>query len=91
MPLDPELLRERFDPEKFIVKLTPINPTASAVTAGIEGLIDPDDPRPGEAIARRLERLGYETILSIGDVEENRIGSNCGMYLARARQKDKVA
>ena len=85
VPLDPEALREWFDPEKFIVKLTPINPTVSAVSAGLEGVIDPDEPRSGEVIAQSFERLGYRTILSIGDVEENRIGSNCGMYLTRAR------
>jgi 23S rRNA (adenine2503-C2)-methyltransferase len=30
-----------------------------------------------------LRQSGYEVILSIGEVEENAIGSNCGQYLRR--------
>jgi len=29
----------------------------------------------------KLRSSGYEVILSIGEVEENRIGSNCGQYV----------
>jgi len=82
--LDPGRLAPLFSPERFLVKLTPINPTVAARSAGIEGLIDPDDPETGRAVARRFEELGYETILSIGETAENEIGSNCGMYAARA-------
>jgi len=32
-------------------------------------------------LVERFEGLGYETILSIGEVRENAIGSNCGMYV----------
>jgi 23S rRNA (adenine2503-C2)-methyltransferase len=78
-PLDPERLRERFSPEVFAVKLTPINPTFASRRAGLVGLIDPSDPAAGERVADRFRRAGYETILSIGELAENRIGSNCGM------------
>ena len=30
-----------------------------------------------------LRGRGYEVIVSIGELEENRIGSNCGQYLKR--------
>lgn len=82
-PLEPERLAELFSPERFLVKLTPINPTAAATRAGISGLIDPDDEAGCRAIAERFEALGFETILSIGALRENEIGSNCGMYVAR--------
>jgi 23S rRNA (adenine2503-C2)-methyltransferase len=82
-PLSPERLAELFSPERFLVKLTPINPTAAATRAGISGLIDPDDEAGGRAIAERFEALGFETIVSIGALRENEIGSNCGMYVAR--------
>jgi 23S rRNA (adenine2503-C2)-methyltransferase len=82
-PLDPSRLVGRFDPDRFLIKLTPINPTAAATRAGIRGLIDPDDEDRGRAIASGFEALGFETILSIGALRENEIGSNCGMYVAR--------
>jgi 23S rRNA (adenine2503-C2)-methyltransferase len=82
-PLLPERLAELFSPQRFLVKLTPINPTAAATRAGISGLIDPEDEAGSRAIAERFEALGFETILSIGPLRENEIGSNCGMYVAR--------
>ena len=82
-PLHPSRLAGLFDPERFLVKLTPINPTAAATRSGISGLIDPEDEVGCLAIASRFEALGFETILSIGALRENEIGSNCGMYVAR--------
>lgn len=84
-PLHPSRLAGLFDPARFLVKLTPVNPTAAATRAGITGLIDPDDEIGSRAIAARFEALGFETILSIGALRENEIGSNCGMYVARLR------
>jgi len=91
--LDPSRLSGLFDPERFLVKLTPINPTAAATKAGISGLIDPANEDACRAIAAGFEALGFETILSIGALRENEIGSNCGMYVARlgsTRRGDEV-
>lgn len=78
-PLEPARLADRFSRERFAVKLTPINPTAAAALSGLEGLIDPADGRGSEELAERFRKAGFETILSIGELDENRIGSNCGM------------
>lgn len=80
LPLEPRDLRALFDPACFAVKLTPINPTRAAARAGLRGLIDPLAAGPTEALAARFREAGFETILSIGDLRENGIGSNCGMY-----------
>jgi 23S rRNA (adenine2503-C2)-methyltransferase len=90
-PLEAERLSRLFSPDRFLVKLTPVNPTAAALAARIEGLIDPDDEAACRAIAGRFEALGFETILSIGPLRENEIGSNCGMYVARMRSEERVA
>jgi 23S rRNA (adenine2503-C2)-methyltransferase len=79
LPLDPERLADVFAPDVFAVKLTPINPTFASACAGIVGLLDPGDPPGCEREAERFRRAGFETILSIGELDENRIGSNCGM------------
>ncbi|MBN2797583.1 MAG: radical SAM protein [Deltaproteobacteria bacterium] len=82
-PLDPSALLEHFDPEHFLVKLTPINPTRRAGERGLVSAIDPEDHARNAALVEGFERAGYRTILSIGELDENRIGSNCGMYLDR--------
>lgn len=81
LPLKPTSLLEYFSPEKYLVKLTPINPTKKAIQSGLRSVIDPSSQEKCESIARRFERAGFETILSIGELEENIIGSNCGMYV----------
>ena len=86
-PLDPERVAEVFSPEKFLVKLTPVNPTRSSIDAGIGGIIDPDNPDDGVRLVEQFQRYGFETILSIGDLAENRIGSNCGMYVSGVSER----
>jgi 23S rRNA (adenine2503-C2)-methyltransferase len=77
--LDPEVLLKYFSPEYFIIKLTPLNPTFKAVKNNMQSLIN-DNTRDIE-IKNQLVACGYEAILSIGEWEENRIGSNCGQYV----------
>jgi len=40
-----------------------------------------------EETAARLKEAGYEVLISIGEQEENRIGSNCGMDITRYRKQ----
>lgn len=79
LPLDPARLVNIFPPEVFAIKLTPINPTYASARAGIAGLLDPRDLPGCEREAERFRQAGFETILSIGELDENGIGSNCGM------------
>jgi len=81
LPLEPECLTPHFSPERFLIKLTPINPTRMAERSGLEGLIDPCDEEGNALVAERFRSAGYETILSIGELAENEIGSNCGMHV----------
>jgi 23S rRNA (adenine2503-C2)-methyltransferase len=83
LPLEPKRLTALFSPDRFAVKLTPINPTAAAARSGLVGLVDPADEAGCRELVRRFEAAGYDTILSIGDLRENAIGSNCGMHVAR--------
>ena len=80
-PFDPEILARTFSPERFLIKLTPINPTRSAARSGLLGRVDPLHPEIAAALSERLNTLGFETIVSIGETAENEIGSNCGMYV----------
>lgn len=79
-PVEPEVIADFFPPSAFMVKLTPVNPTASSAGRGLRGVIDPEDPGSGKELVEGFQNAGFETVLSIGETRENRIGSNCGMY-----------
>ena len=73
--------------------MTPLNPTYTAkrnkLTPGIVG--KPIESGEGEHILDEVEAQGYDALLSIGEQEENKIGSNCGQFVeayTRAKEKD---
>lgn len=80
-PLDPETLLRYFDPDEYLIKITPVNPTYQVYKHGLASAIDPYRPEDDHGIVEKLAGHGYEVILSIGAVEENLIGSNCGQYV----------
>lgn len=82
-PLDPQILRSYFTPEKFLIKITPLNPTYRARENLLSSYVDPCQPDQQDHLVEALRGTGYEVILSVGEVEENAIGSNCGQYLRR--------
>jgi 23S rRNA (adenine2503-C2)-methyltransferase len=83
MPVDPEVLLTYFDPQKFLIKITPLNPTYRARENDLVSYIDPLSAVEKYEIIQALQDSGYQVILSIGETEENLIGSNCGQYLRR--------
>lgn len=83
MPVDPAVLLNNFDPDKFLIKITPLNPTYQAMENQLSSYIDPSIADHGYEIVETLKNTGYQVIVSIGEVEENLIGSNCGQYIKR--------
>ncbi|MFH1185939.1 MAG: radical SAM protein [Chloroflexota bacterium] len=81
MPVDPEVLSRYFDPQHYLIKITPVNPTYQAQRHGLVSHIVTHESAEGDEIVARLSERGYEVIVSIGELEENRIGSNCGQYV----------
>jgi 23S rRNA (adenine2503-C2)-methyltransferase len=77
--IEPHILKKYFDPDKFLIKITPVNPTHKAKFNRIESYVDPTVHQYD--ILNRLEASGFRVILSIGEIEENKIGSNCGQYI----------
>lgn len=79
MPLDAAVLFSHFDPDKFLVKLTPVNPTCEADRSGVRSsIVQGIEP---ENVTTPLRDAGYEVLVSIGELEENHIGSNCGQFI----------
>lgn len=81
-PVDPGLIRESFDPRNFMVKLTPVNPTENAGRRGLVSPLDPMHAQGGPPLARAFKDLGFEVVVSVGELGENILGSNCGQVLA---------
>jgi len=82
-PFEPARLLEHFPPERFLLKITPVNPTRNSERHGIRSAVDAERPGNNPWVRERCAAAGYEHILSIGELAENEVGSNCGMYLDR--------
>lgn len=87
-PIEPAVLIRHFSPDIFLIKLTPVNPTYAADK---NGLCSQAVSKEWNEVVYSLRSKGYEVILSIGEPEENKIGSNCGQYVLRHRmEKEKM-
>ena len=76
--IDKRVLIDNFSPEYFLIKLTPINPTFQAQK---NGLISDFFSSKINSIIENIKDSPFEVIESIGELEENHIGSNCGQYI----------
>ncbi|MCP2620380.1 radical SAM protein, partial [Candidatus Aminicenantes bacterium AC-334-K16] len=79
-PLEPEVLLKYFSPDIFLIKITPVNPTYTAIK---HQLSSERALEKSHEILDSISQKGFEVILSIGELEENKIGSNCGQYVLR--------
>ena len=87
MPVDTKILLDNFDPGKFLIKVTPVNPTFRAVENGITSLVSSEHAE--YEIIESIKEAGYEVLISIGELEENNIGSNCGQYITNFLKLNK--
>ena len=79
MELNPNVLLDNFNPDKFFIKITPINPTFNSNRNDLSTVFS--DKSINETILNSVKDAGYQVLLSIGEVEENKIGSNCGQHI----------
>ncbi len=89
-PVDVQRLAAIFDPDHFMIKLTPVNPTEAAKENGLATILSSATPEAADALVSQCEQAGFETVVSIGDADEILIGSNCGQAVrSRAAQWSK--
>ena len=84
-PVDPALLGDLFDPEQFMIKLTPVNPTERSSLHGLDSVLSASEAGATDDLAGQLMERGFDMVVSIGEPEEIAIGSNCGQ-LVRAQR-----
>jgi len=82
-------IKRIFSKEKFLIKLTPVNPTISAIENKIPSLWF-EDKEKIHWISNKLKNEGFEVIESLGELEENKIGSNCGQYIQKFLKFDEI-
>jgi len=82
-PIDADVLLNYFDPDRFLIKVTPLNPTYQAESTGLTSYVDPNNQVAVYPVLEKIREAGYQVIISIGEQEENRIGSNCGQYVQK--------
>lgn len=84
-----DIIKRHFNPKTFLIKITPVNPTDMAGENRLDSVISVEKPYNADNISKELKTAGYDTIISIGAVEEIAIGSNCGQSTRRLIKKDQ--
>lgn len=76
--IDPKVLMQYFDPAKYIIKLTPMHKTVSAIANDIQTAGDYTTYYPYEAYERALREAGYDVLVFIASKEEDEGLITCG-------------
>lgn len=85
--LDAQRLSKLFDKNKFIVKITPIHETNSAVTNGFDVTTSYTDYDVYRKFEQPLVAEGWDVIVFVPSKEEDRDRITCGNALISERQK----
>lgn len=88
--LDAERLTQLFDPKKFIVKITPIHETKSAVKNGFDVTTSYDDYDVYRQFEQPLVKMGWDVIVFVPSHEEDSDRITCGNALIAAKQIQKT-
>jgi 23S rRNA (adenine2503-C2)-methyltransferase len=76
--INPAVLLRYFNPELYIVKLTPMHKTAEALDNGIETAGDYTTSEPYQEHEAALKAAGYDVLVFIASVEEDLGRITCG-------------
>ena len=76
--VDPEKLLRYFDPQNYLIKLTPMHKTEAALQNGIETLGDYTTYHPYQECEESLKKAGYDVLVFIASVEEDLGRITCG-------------
>jgi 23S rRNA (adenine2503-C2)-methyltransferase len=76
--VDCEKIARLFSPELYIVKLTPMHKTETAIQNGIETAGDYTQSEPYEEIEKQFQKAGFETLVFIASRDEDEGRITCG-------------
>ena len=84
--VEPKVLSKYFDPKSFLIKITPVNPTYKATVNNFNAKTR--NEQAYQPVVNEFKSFGYKVIVSIGDLKENEIGSNCGQHIMNFLKND---
>lgn len=76
--IDEKILLKYFDPDYYIIKLTPMHKTSSAIENNIKTLGDYTTIYPYINIENKLKKCGYDVLVFIASNEEDNSKITCG-------------
>jgi 23S rRNA (adenine2503-C2)-methyltransferase len=76
--IDPHVLLQYFPPENYIIKLTPMHKTKTALTNQIKTGGDYTTYQPYEEVEAALLEVGYDVLVFIASTEEDLSRITCG-------------
>jgi 23S rRNA (adenine2503-C2)-methyltransferase len=76
--VDPDVLLKYFDPQHYIIKLTPMHKTATAVESNIVTQGNYTTPEPYIMLRDELKRAGYDVLVFIASRDEDEGRITCG-------------
>ena len=80
--IDPDVILKHFKPSKYWIKLTPVNPTSKAQSNKLKSGITEENSEYFPLVKAFRERR-FDAEISIGEWEENDIGTNCGQFATK--------
>ncbi|OIQ59782.1 dual-specificity RNA methyltransferase RlmN [Moorella thermoacetica] len=86
--LDPDVLRNTYDPDLFTIKLTPVNTSESTKEKGIVSRVSANNPTGVNDLADQLRGNGFQTVVSVTAEYEDQKAMGCGQ-MAFLRQRDQ--
>jgi len=86
--IDPKVLLRWFDPARFLVKLTPMHKTNTAIQHGIETTGDYTSYAPYEHIEEGLKDVGFDVLVFIASKEEDLGRITCGNAILAGTMPD---
>ncbi len=86
--IDPRVLLEFFDPDDYIIKLTPMHKTTTAVINGIQTDGDYTTYAPYAKAEKKLKSAGYDVLVFIASKEEDLGMITCGNAILSGKNPD---
>lgn len=88
IPVEPVVIAKIFSPDIFFIKMTPLNPTHNASKNHLESAITENNLEYAHQLCEDLHRYGFESRLTWGESEENRLLTNCGQLASPQLSKE---
>ncbi len=79
--IDAETIKNIFDPEKFLIKLTPLNKTENVLKNNFQSVISHSDDNNTFEIENEFRESGFGVIIIRNTLDEIKIGSTCGQNI----------